>query len=91
MQLLADSDAVTKDKVKNDEVSFDEASPFELHFGLFLCGSWFAIVALKFFVGEIPPFVMELTAYVKGEMTSWAPWRREVLACTRQTSSCRNY
>ena len=73
MQLLEDPDAVMKDKIVNGEVSFDDASPFELLYHLFPYGSWYARAASKFFVGEIPACVTELVTFAHGEMSFRSP------------------
>jgi hypothetical protein len=69
MRLLTDPDAAMKDKFANGEVTLDEASPFERLYHIFPYASWCARVAANFFIGEVPTCVVNLLAFVKGEMS----------------------
>ena len=55
------------------EVTLDDASPFELLYHIFPYGSWCAQVTAKFSIGKVPTCVVDLLAFVKGEMSFRAP------------------
>jgi len=73
MRLLTDPDAAMKDKFVHGEVTLDEAAPFELLYHIFPYASWCARVAANFFIGEVPTCVVNLLAFIKGEMSFRAP------------------